>query len=93
MNFFLDDHREDSSLTGELPEESDQFFFLRAACLDNLQGSVGLVLVKISTMRISRDSLDVHYRCLYENLPDPTVFMTVLVVNTSGRLYYDFFLG
>ena len=60
MTFFLDDHREDSSLhredsslSGELPEESEQFSFLRTVCLDNLQGSVGLVLVKISTMRIS----------------------------------------
>ena len=53
MTFFLDDHREDSSLAGELPEESEQFSFLRTVCLDNLQGSVGLVLVKISTMRIS----------------------------------------
>jgi hypothetical protein len=50
---FLHAHREASALTNELPEESDQFRFLRAACLDNLKGSVGLILVKESAMRIS----------------------------------------
>jgi hypothetical protein len=37
----------------ELPEESDQFRFIRAACLANLKGSVGLILAKESVMRIS----------------------------------------
>ncbi len=37
-----------------IPEESDQFQFLRAACLaQNLKGSVGLILAKASAMRIS----------------------------------------
>ena len=49
---FLHAHREASALTHELPEESDHFRFLRAACLDNLQGSVGLILTKASVMRI-----------------------------------------
>jgi hypothetical protein len=40
-------------LANELPEESDQFRFLRAACLANLKGSVGLILAKESVMRIS----------------------------------------
>jgi hypothetical protein len=40
-------------LANELPEESDQFRFLRAACLANLKGSVGLILVKTSEMRSS----------------------------------------
>ena len=50
---FLHTHREGSALTNELTEESDQFRFLRAACLANLKGSVGLILVKVLTIRIS----------------------------------------
>ena len=46
-------HREASVLSKELSEESDQFRFLRFACLANLKGSVGLILVKVSVMRIS----------------------------------------
>ena len=38
---------------GELPEESDQFRFLRASRLSNLKGSVGLILVKVSVMRVT----------------------------------------
>jgi hypothetical protein len=36
-------YREGSILTGELPEESDKFRFLRAARLMNLKDSVGLI--------------------------------------------------
>ncbi len=43
---FLYAHREASILVGELPEESDQFRFLRASRLSNLKDSVGLILVK-----------------------------------------------
>ena len=50
---FLYDHREVSSLTNELPEESDQFRFLRAVCFTNLKGSVGLIMTKASVMWIS----------------------------------------
>ena len=50
---FLHAHREASALTNELPEESGQFRFLRWACLDNIKGSVGLILAKSSVMRIS----------------------------------------
>ena len=50
--FFFHVHRETSVLVNELPEESDQFRFLRAACLANLKGSVGLIMVKSSDMRI-----------------------------------------
>ena len=50
---FLHPHRETSTLDNELPEESDQFRFLRAVCLVNIKGSVGLILAKASTMRIS----------------------------------------
>jgi hypothetical protein len=39
---FLHSHRETSILTGELPEESEQFRFLRASRSVNLKGSVGL---------------------------------------------------
>ena len=50
---FLHAHREASVLAGELPEESEQFRFLRAARLANLKGSVGLLLAKASPMRIT----------------------------------------
>ncbi len=40
---FLHTHREASALVNELPEESDQFRFLRAACLANIKGFVGLI--------------------------------------------------
>ena len=39
---FLHAHREASALSIELPEESDQFRFLRVPCLSNLKGSVVL---------------------------------------------------
>jgi hypothetical protein len=50
---FLHAHREASALANELPEESEQFRFLRASCLANIKGSVGLILAKASAMRIS----------------------------------------
>ena len=50
---FLHTHRESSDLSGELPEESDQFRFLRTDCLTHLKGSPGcLILSKASGMRI-----------------------------------------
>jgi hypothetical protein len=50
---FLYAHRETSALANEIPEESEQFRFLRAACFANIKGSVGLILAKASAMRIS----------------------------------------
>jgi hypothetical protein len=50
---FLHTHRETSVLSNEVPEESGQFRFLRAACYANIEGSVGLILAKASDMRIS----------------------------------------
>ena len=44
--FFFNSHLETSTLTNELSEESDPFRFLRAVCLANLKGSVGLILTK-----------------------------------------------
>jgi len=46
-------HREASALANELPEESEQFRFFCPACLANIKGSVGLILVKDSVIRIS----------------------------------------
>ena len=48
---FFRDNRETSALAGEFPEESVQFFFIRAACWANLKGSTGLKLAKASVMR------------------------------------------
>ena len=50
---FLHAHREASVLTGELPEESDQFRFLSAVFFANLKGSKGLMLTKPSAMRVT----------------------------------------
>ncbi len=50
---FLHSYREGSILVGELPEESEQFRFLRASRLSNLKGSVGLILAKASAMRVT----------------------------------------
>ncbi len=50
---FLHAHRDASALANEIPEESEQFRFLRTACFANIKGSVGLILAKASTMRIS----------------------------------------
>ena len=46
-------HRETSAPAKEIPEETGQFRFLRAPCLTNIKGSVGLLLSKASAMRIS----------------------------------------
>jgi hypothetical protein len=50
---FLHAHREASALGNEIPEESEQFQFLRAACYANIKGSVGLILPNTSVIRIS----------------------------------------
>ena len=50
---FLHAHREASALANDIPEESGHFRFLRAACLANIKRSVGLILRKVSVMRIS----------------------------------------
>jgi hypothetical protein len=50
---FLHVHREASILAGELPEESEQFRFLRASHLANLKGSVGLILAKASVVWVT----------------------------------------
>jgi len=42
-----------SAVVNDIPEESVHFRFLRAACLANIKGSVGLILAKASVMRIS----------------------------------------
>ncbi len=51
--FFFHTYREASVLSNELPEESDQFRFLRAMCFANLKGAVGFIMAKTSSMRIS----------------------------------------
>ena len=51
---FFHTHRETSVLINELPEESDQYFcFLRSECFAHLKGTVGLIMVKESVIRIS----------------------------------------
>jgi hypothetical protein len=50
---FLHANREASALAGEVPEKSAQFRFVRAACLANLKGSLGLMLAKAAAMRLT----------------------------------------
>ena len=50
---FLHANREASALAGEVSEESVQFRFIRASCLANLKGSLGLMLAKDAVMRIT----------------------------------------
>ncbi len=50
---FLYVHRETSALTHSKPEESGQYRSHHVVCLTNIKGSVGLILVKTSAMRIS----------------------------------------
>ena len=50
---FLHAHLETSVLANELPEESNQFRSLRDVCFTNLKGAVGLIMTKVSAMRIS----------------------------------------
>ena len=81
---FLYAHREASALANELPEESDQFRFLRASCFANLKGTVGLIMTKVSTMWISTP-LDLSSRSFIP-IPRfmcsrrPTPFLTPSVV-------------
>ena len=79
---FWHTHREASTLTNELPEVSDQFRFLHSVCLDNFKGSLGLILTKASSMRISIP-LDLSSRSC---IPLPTVFYT-----TSFQTIYTTF--
>ena len=59
LGFSLSSHRNPyivfvfNSRFNNIPEESGHFRFLRAACLANIKGSVGLILTKASDMRIS----------------------------------------
>jgi len=54
-------------LVGELPEESDQFRFFQGPRLTHLKGSVGLILVKSSGMRVTVP-IDL-YTCPFIPLP------------------------
>ena len=49
---FLNTHHEESPLANELSEVSDQFRFLGASYFTNLKGAVGLIMRKVSVMRI-----------------------------------------
>jgi hypothetical protein len=50
---FLHANREESDLSDEIPEESDQLRFLCTVFYVNIKVSVGLILAKDSAMRIS----------------------------------------
>jgi hypothetical protein len=71
---FLHAHREASALSNEIPEESEQFRFLRETCYPNIKGSVGLILAKASAMRISIP-LDLSFRTF---IPLPCFIITFM---------------
>ena len=79
---FLNDHRDPSPLSGEFPEESDQFRFIRPPCLTNLKDSIGLMLVETSVMRVTIP-LDLSTRTF---IPLPRLFTLVL----QRRSYVSF---
>ncbi len=53
QKFFLFFSKEKEKRNKKSHQESDQFRFLREACFNHLKGTVGLILVKDSTMRVS----------------------------------------
>ena len=67
LRLFFHDNREASVLTGELSEESVQFCFTRAVCLVNLKGSIGLMLNKVSDMRVGVVSIIVTQKSVWSN--------------------------
>ncbi len=74
---FLYTHCEASILTGELPEESEQFRFLRVGHLENLKDSVGLIHPKPPQWGLLFPSICLHvlsyfyldFLTLVEHLP------------------------
>jgi len=66
-----------SCLAGKLPEESEQFRFLRTTHLVNLKGSVGLISVKDSAMRVA---------VLYKNLDRPSVICPDQILGRAQRI-------
>ena len=83
---FLHAHREESVLTNELPEESDQFRFLRAASLANLKGSLGLNSAKASAFRIWRKLHEDFYTASFVI----SAFYTINVLYSFQTLYTTF---
>ncbi len=87
---FLHVHRDVSDLTGELPEESAQFRFIRAVCLANLKVSIGLMLAKASVMRVTIP-LDLSTRSFIP-LPRSLASLCIIVENvTYFPLSFAFF--
>jgi hypothetical protein len=86
--FFLHTHRETSMLAGELPEESEQFRFLRTSHLDNLKDSVGLILAKASAIRVTIP-IDLSTRSF---IPLPRFFNSRRVPPLLNQLSWLFFI-
>ena len=100
---FFHTHCESSSLINELPEESDQFRFLRTSCLTNLKDSVGLILPKDSGIRISiplRTFISVFHTTVVvhpfsslhtSSFPFPRTFSSTICLSVHvGCLFYLF---
>ena len=87
---FLNVNREGSDLTGELPEKSVQFRFIRASCLANLKGSIGLMLGKSSDLRVT-SPLDLSTRpfiplprFIHTRITTPLLTPSIVLFNQSS---------
>ena len=94
---FLHAHCEASVWVNELSEESDQFRFLRVVRLSNPKGSVGLILAKASSMRISIP-LDLSSRSLIpltrfirSRRPLPRPFSSTFFLNGTSCVFTSYF--
>jgi hypothetical protein len=87
---FLHDHLDVSVLVGELSEESTQFRFIRAGCLTNLKGSIGLMLDKDSVMRVtipldlSTQSFIPLPRFIHTRTTTPLLTPSIVLLNQSS---------
>ena len=82
---FLHLHCEDSILTGEIPEESEQFRFLRTTRLANIKGSVVLILATVCGMRVTipidLSTLPfIHLPCFFKSRQTPPLHIPSLVL-------------
>ncbi len=72
------------ALSGELPKESDQFRFLRAGCLANLKGSMGLILAKASSYFLNQKRQTVGQKPQTLKIGSPVVLFQEIRIPTNA---------
>ena len=80
-------YRETGVLSGELPEESDQFRFSRTPRLTSLKGSVGLIVDKVSVMRVT---ITIEWHMVYVHFENFIGFTVYHSSNVTFFLFYCF---